>query len=89
MMMIEQEQAQSNDFVFMALFARMDTVAMAAAVSLLFALGLPTATTVLLLLGAPPGVPIGPNLSALGKFHRNARGGRRGRDPHKGRISGV
>jgi len=68
MVMIEQEQAQSNDFVFMALFARMDTVAMAAAVSLLFALALPGATAVLLLLGAPPGVPIGPNLSALGNI---------------------
>jgi hypothetical protein len=64
--MIEQEQAQSNDdFVFMALFARMDTVAIAAALALLFALWLAGATAILLLLGAPPGVAIGPNLSAL------------------------
>jgi hypothetical protein len=68
MVMIEQERTQSNDFVFMALFARMDNVAMAAAVSVLFALGLACATAVLLLLGAPPGVPIGPNLSALGNI---------------------
>ena len=66
--MVEQERTQSNDFVFMALFARMDNVAMAAAVSVLFALGLACATAVLLLLGAPPGVPIGPNLSALGNI---------------------
>ena len=66
--MIASEQAQSSDFAFMALFARMDNVAMAVATSLLFAVGLPTATVVLLLLGAPPGVPIGPNLSALGNI---------------------
>ena len=66
--MIASEQAQSSDFAFMALFARMDNVAMAAATSLLFAVGLPTATIVLLLLGAPPGIPIGPNLSALGNI---------------------
>ena len=65
---IDQEQAQSNDFMFMALFARMDTVAMAVAVSLLFALELAAATAVLILVGAPPGVPIGPNLSALGNI---------------------
>ena len=68
MVMIEQERTQSNDFVFMALFARMDNIAMAAGVSVLFALGLACATAVLLLLGAPPGVPIGPNLSALGNI---------------------
>ena len=68
MVMIEREQAQSDDFVFMALFARMDNVAMAAAVSFLFALGLFCATAALLLLGAPRGVPIGPNLSALGNI---------------------
>lgn len=59
---------RSNDFVFMALFARMDTVAMSAAIALLFALGLAGATAVLLLLGAPPGVAIGSNLSALGNI---------------------
>ncbi len=68
MLMIEQERTQSNDFVFMALFARMDNIAMATAISVLFALGLACATAVLLLLGAPPGVPIGPNLSALGNI---------------------
>jgi hypothetical protein len=62
------EQAQSDDFVFLALFARMDTVAMAVAIALLFAIGLSGATAVLLLEGAPPGVAIGPNLSALGNI---------------------
>ena len=65
MLMVEQERTQSNDFVFMALFARMDNIAMAAAVFVLFALGLACATAVLLAVGAPPGVPVGPNLSAL------------------------
>jgi hypothetical protein len=64
----EKEWTQSDDFVFMALFARMDNVAMAVAVSVLFALGLACATVVLLLLGAPPGIPIGSNLSALGNI---------------------
>ena len=59
---------QSEEFVFMALFARMDTVAMAAAIAILFALGLAGATVVLLLQGAPPGVAIGRNLSALGNI---------------------
>src|SRR5262249_11963666 len=66
--LIDQEQSQSKDFIFMALFARMDTVAMAFAVSLLFALELGVATAVLILVGAPPGVPIGSNLSALGNI---------------------
>jgi hypothetical protein len=68
MAMMEEEQTQSNEFAFMALFARMDNIAMAAAVSVLFALGLACATAVLLLRGAPAGVPIGPNLSALGNI---------------------
>jgi hypothetical protein len=52
--MINKEQTLSNEFVFMALFARMDSVAMAAAVAVLFALALAGATAVLLLVGAPP-----------------------------------
>ena len=65
---VSQEQVQPDDLVFMALFARMDTVAMAAAIAILFALGLAGATVVLLLQGAPPGVAIGRNLSALGNI---------------------
>lgn len=58
----------SSDITLMALFARMDTVAMSVAVGIGIALGLATATAILLLAGAPPGVPIGPNLSALGNI---------------------
>ena len=67
-MIMSQQEKHSNDLVFMALFARMDTVAMSAAVALLFALGLAGATIVLLLLGAPPGRPVGPNLSTIGNI---------------------
>ena len=63
-----REQTDASDLVLMALFARMDTVAIAAGTAVVFALGLATATAVLLLAGAPPGVPIGPNLSALGNI---------------------
>jgi hypothetical protein len=52
----------------MAVFARMDGVAMAFAVGTLCAFGLFGATVVLLLKGAPPGVLIGPNLETLGNF---------------------
>ncbi len=50
------------------LFARLDTAAMATAMGVTFAIGLFLATAVLLLKGAPPGVPIGGNLSALTTF---------------------
>jgi hypothetical protein len=63
-----QEQTDASDLVLMALFARMDTAAISAGMAAAFALGLATATAVLLLAGAPPGVPIGPNLSALGNI---------------------
>lgn len=52
----------------MALFARMDTIAVAVAFAVVFAIGRGTATAVLLLQGAPEGVPIGGNLSALKDF---------------------
>ena len=61
-------QGNSSYLTIMALFARMDTIAMSAAVSLFSALGLAMATAVLLLLGAPPGMPIGSNLSTLGNI---------------------
>ena len=49
-------------------FARMDAVAMAAAMGVTFAVGLFLATGILLLKGASPGMPVGGNLSALGTF---------------------
>lgn len=63
-----RDQVDSDDLMLMALFARMDTVAMSIAVAAVFALGLALATAVLLVQGAPEGVPIGPNLSALGNI---------------------
>lgn len=68
MVMALREQADSDDLLLMALFARMDTVAMSIAVAVVFALSLALATTVLLLQGAPEGMPIGTNLSALGNI---------------------
>lgn len=64
--MNRRQQGEASDITLMALFARMDTVAMAIAVATVFALGLAAATVVLLLQGAPAGMPVGPNLSALG-----------------------
>lgn len=46
-------------------FARLDTVAMAAAVGLVFGVGLFLATAILLLKAPHPGFPVGPNLSEL------------------------
>jgi hypothetical protein len=68
MVMALREQADSDDLLLMALFARMDTVAMSIAVAVVFALSLALATAVLLLQGAPEGMPIGTNLSALGNI---------------------
>ena len=62
-----REQADSCNLTLMALFARMDTVAMSIALAVVFALGLALATAVLLVQGAPGGMPrsVGSNLSAL------------------------
>ena len=65
---VGQRQQESSDLVLMALFARMDTVAMAIAAGVTLGLGLVAATAVLLVSGAPPGVPIGSNLSVLGNI---------------------
>jgi hypothetical protein len=63
-----REEANSGDLTLMALFARIDTRAMAVAVAMFFALGLALATALLLAQGAPEGVPVGGNLSALGNI---------------------
>lgn len=62
-----RNQISSSEDTLMALFARMDTFAMSMAVGISLALGLGVATAVLLLT-ATPGVPVGPNLSALGNI---------------------
>ena len=62
-----RDQTSSSEDNLMALFARMDSVAMAVALAISLALGLAIATAVLLLT-ATPGAPVGPNLSALGNI---------------------
>src|SRR5882757_7956139 len=62
-----RDQTFSSEDNLMALFARMDSVAMSVALAISLALGLATATAVLLLT-ATSGAPVGPNLSALGNI---------------------
>ncbi len=54
--------------LLMALFARLDGLAMAAAAATVFAFVLFLATAVLLLKGAPEGATVGSHLSDLGTF---------------------
>lgn len=54
--------------LLMALFARLDGLAMAAATATVFAFGLFLATAVLLLKGAPEGAAVGSHLSDLSGF---------------------
>lgn len=61
-------RAETERLLLLALFARMDTLAMAIAVGVLGGLGLALATAVLLVAGAEPGTPVGPNLAALSTF---------------------
>jgi hypothetical protein len=63
-----RRRADANHRLMMAVFARMDPVAMTAATGVTIGIGLFLATAVLLLKGAPPGTAIGPNLSALATF---------------------
>lgn len=63
-----RRRGDAQRVLLMALFARMDPVAMSLAMGVVFAIGLFAATAVLLLKGAPPGVPVGPNLGALVTF---------------------
>ena len=65
---VRLKQPDMERLLLMSAFARMDGVAMAAAMAGVFALGLFLATAVLLVQGAAPGVPVGPNLSALSTF---------------------
>ncbi len=65
---IRRRQSDIELTLLMSAFARMDSIAMAVAMGLIFAVGLFLATAILLIKGAGPGVPVGPNLSALGTF---------------------
>ena len=57
-----------GDLIVRAAFARLDTLALAIALGCLCAIGLWAATAILLVKGAPPGVPVGPHLALLAQF---------------------
>jgi len=61
-------RVEADALLVRMLFARLDGVAMAAAVGVVFAAGMFLATAILLFKGAPSGVAIGGNLSALKSF---------------------
>jgi hypothetical protein len=63
-----RSSAELSRLTLMALFARLDTVAMTVAMGVVFGLGLFAMTAILLLKGAAPGYPVGPNLVALSTF---------------------
>ena len=60
-----KEPSLQNQAVLLAVFAKMDVLAMAVATGAIFALGLFLATAILLLQDVPAGYPIGLHLSAL------------------------
>lgn len=60
-----QKLMDADKAVLMAGFARMDVVALAVAMGTVFAVGLFLMTVMLLIKGAPPGVPIGTHLGLL------------------------
>jgi len=59
------EPNQQEKAVLAAVFAKMDTVAMAAATGVVFAIGLFLATAILLLQNVPDGNSVGPHLVSL------------------------
>lgn len=63
-----RRRGDTQRLMLMALFARVDTVAMSLAMGAVIGLGLFVATAILLLKGAPPGAHVGSNLGALGTF---------------------
>ena len=62
------ELRRRADVIVRTAFARLDMVALAVATGTLGALALFSATAWLLLLGAPPGVQVGPHLSLLAHY---------------------
>ena len=63
-----RRRTDTQRLLLMALFARMDSLAMTVAMGFVVALGIFLATALLLLKGAPAGVEVGSNLAALGTF---------------------
>ena len=62
------EPSLKDRAVLSAVFAKMDAVAMAIALGMLFALGLFLTTAVLLMQSVPEGYPVGTHLSALSDY---------------------
>jgi len=62
------EAEAANTKLVMALFARMDTLAMSLAVGVIGAASIFLATGILLIKGSAPGFEVGQNLSALSPF---------------------
>jgi hypothetical protein len=63
-----RRQSDVERTIFMNAFARIDGTALTVAVAAVCAVGFFLATATLLIKGAPPGVPIGPNLAAFSTF---------------------
>lgn len=63
-----RRRGDTQRILLMALFARMETSAMAMATGVVGGLVLFLATAVLVLKGAPPGMSVGPHLAALSTF---------------------
>jgi hypothetical protein len=63
-----QAQRESDQVLLMAVFARIDNVALSVAFAVVGAAGLALATTVLLIAGPSATGLLGPNLSALATF---------------------
>ena len=63
--MTVQKLMHADKAVLMAAFGRIDVVALAVAMGTVCAIGLVLLTVTLLIKGAPPDVPVGPNLGLL------------------------
>jgi len=62
-------QFGTNEYIiFRAIFAKVDKTAFAVASGLIFFLGMFAITALLMIKGATPGIPIGPNLQLLNDF---------------------
>lgn len=63
-----RRQSDVERTILMKAFARIDGTALTVAVAVVCAVGFFLATATLLIKGAPPGIPIGPNLAAFSTF---------------------
>jgi hypothetical protein len=62
-------QFGTNEYIiFHAIFAKVDKIAFGLALGLIFFLGVFTITGMLIIKGATPDIPIGPNLQLLNKY---------------------